>query len=193
MRLVLLGPPGAGKGTQASRIVERYYVPKLSTGDMLRAEVAAKSALGMQVEGILARGELVQDSILIEMIAGRIALDDCVNGFILDGFPRTLPQAEGLNTLLNDRLMKLDVVVSLDVDEAALLARIENRAKESGAAVRADDNAESLKKRLDIYQKQTAPLIAYYKNKGILKSVDGMASMDDVSASIYSILDALKH
>lgn len=192
MRLVLLGPPGAGKGTQADRIIKRYNIVKLSTGDMLRAEVAAKSPLGQKVEDVLARGELVSDATLIEMISNRIDQADCKNGFALDGFPRTTPQAEALDEMLAQRGLKLDAVVSLVVDENALLARIETRAQENAGAVRADDNAEALKKRLEVYRNQTLPLIEFYSKNGKLKSVDGMASIDDVSASIYAILDAVQ-
>ncbi|WP_068314039.1 adenylate kinase [Polycladidibacter hongkongensis] len=187
MRLILLGPPGAGKGTQAARLVEKHGIVQLSTGDMLRAAVAAESEVGLKVKGVLDRGELVSDELIVSIIADRIEAQDCANGFILDGFPRTIAQADALEELLANKGIKLDGVVQLEVDEAILLDRIKTRAAES-AEVRSDDNEEALKKRLDVYNKQTAPLVDYYKGKGSLKPVDGMQSVDAVAAQIDAAL-----
>jgi len=192
MRLVLLGPPGAGKGTQAVRIVEGQGIVQLSTGDMLRAAVAAGTPVGMTVKDIMERGELVPDDVVAAIVADRIDEPDCSNGFILDGFPRTVAQAEALDVLLTGKSLKLDVVVEIAVDGGILLERIEKRARETEGGPRADDNAEALKKRLAVYNEQTAPLIEYYKGKGLLKAVDGMQSIDDVSASINAVLAAAK-
>lgn len=187
MNIILLGPPGAGKGTQAKIIEDRDGLRQLSTGDMLRAEIAAQSALGVKVKAIMDAGALVSDEIVIEMIANRIEQPDCSKGFILDGFPRTVAQAEALDTMLAGKGKKLNAVIELAVDEGALLARIEKRAAES-TTVRADDNAEALKKRLVAYRSQTAPIIPYYKEKGMLKTVDGMADITDVTNGIAKIL-----
>ncbi|MEO1067443.1 MAG: adenylate kinase [Pseudomonadota bacterium] len=189
MRLILLGPPGAGKGTQAQRIVEERGVVQLSTGDMLRAAVAAGTPIGLQAKEIMERGDLVSDDIISGIISDRLDQDDCAAGFILDGFPRTVAQAEALENLLAEKDMALDAVVELTVDEAALLARIEQRAAETGGA-RADDNAETLKKRLAVYREQTAPVSDFYAKTGALKTVDGMASIDEVATAINEILDA---
>jgi adenylate kinase len=191
VRLILLGPPGAGKGTQAQRLVEKYSIVQLSTGDMLRAAVAAGTPVGIQAKGIMARGELVPDSVVVAIIADRIELPDARNGFILDGFPRTEAQAEALGKLLHQKGLDLDAVIELKVDESILLTRVERRVAEMtarGEAVRADDNAESLKKRLDAYRAQTAPLVHYYGGKGVLRTVDGMESIDDVTSAIGRIL-----
>lgn len=187
MNIILLGPPGAGKGTQAKIIEDRDGLKQLSTGDMLRAEIAAQSPLGVKVKAIMDAGSLVSDEIVIEMIANRIEQDDCRKGFILDGFPRTVAQAEALDVMLAGKGKKLNAVIELSVDEGALLARIEKRAAES-ATVRADDNADALKKRLVAYRSQTAPIIPYYKEKGMLKTVDGMADIAVVTAQIAQIL-----
>jgi len=192
MRLILLGPPGAGKGTQAQRIVEAFDIAQLSTGDMLRAAVAAETPVGLQAKEIMARGELVTDSVVIQIVSDRIDEPDCANGFILDGFPRTVRQAEALETLLESKGMQLNTTVELSVDEAVLLSRIEKRAAESAGGARADDNAEALKKRLDVYREQTAPLIEFYKGKGLLRSVDGMQPIDAVTASIMAVLETVK-
>jgi adenylate kinase len=191
VRLILLGPPGAGKGTQAQRLVEKYDIVQLSTGDMLRAAVAAGTPVGIQAKEIMARGELVPDAVVVAIIADRIEQPDARNGFILDGFPRTEAQAEALGQLLHQRGLALDAVVELKVDEGILLHRVERRVAEMtarGEAVRADDNAESLKKRLDAYRVQTAPLVHFYAGKGLLRTVDGMESIDDVTAAIGRIL-----
>lgn len=191
MKLILLGPPGAGKGTQAKLITERHGRVQLSTGDMLRAAVAAETPVGLQAKEVMAVGGLVSDDIVIQIIADRIQRDDCSNGFILDGFPRTLPQASALDRLLQDRGTKLDAVIEIQVNDGILVDRIEKRAAETAAAggqVRADDNAEALKTRLFAYYKETSPLIGYYFAKGLLTAVDGMGSIEQVSADIDLIL-----
>jgi adenylate kinase len=196
MRLILLGPPGAGKGTQAQRLVEQFKIVPLSTGDMLRAAVRAGSPLGRRAKDIMARGELVSDDIVVAIVGERIRQDDARDGFILDGFPRTVPQAEALDRMLADQRLALDAVIELKVDEGILIKRIEKRAAETiarGEPLRADDNAESLKKRLDAYRAQTAPLIGYYARKGLLKTVDGMAPVEKVGAAIAATLDTKSH
>ena len=192
MRLILLGPPGAGKGTQAQRLVERLGVVQLSTGDMLRAAVKAATPVGLKAKDVIARGELVPDDVVVAIVADRIAEPDARNGFILDGFPRTVPQAEALDRMLSQKGLALDAVIELKVDEGVLLGRIENRVAKTrarGEPLRPDDNPESLKKRLDAYRVQTAPLTGYYASKGMLKTVDGMASIEDVSAAVAAVLD----
>jgi adenylate kinase len=193
MRLILLGPPGAGKGTQAQRLVEKYGIVQLSTGDMLRAAVKAETPIGLRAKDIMARGELVPDEVVVGIIEERIAQPDAANGFILDGFPRTVAQAEALEKLLAKKGLNLDAVIELEVDDEALLARIEKRVAEMqarGEPVRADDNAESLKKRLDAYHAQTAPLSHYYRKKGMHRATDGMATIDEVTAAIEQLLAA---
>jgi adenylate kinase len=187
MRLILLGPPGAGKGTQAKRLVERFGVIQLSTGDMLRAAVAAGTPVGLRAKDIMARGELVPDEVVVAIVADRISEPDARNGFILDGFPRTVPQAEALDRMLAQKGLALDAVIELRVDEGILLGRIESRVASmaaQGEALRPDDNPESLKKRLDAYRALTAPLTDYYAGMGMLRTVDGMAPIDDVTAAI---------
>jgi adenylate kinase len=193
MRLILLGPPGAGKGTQAQRLVQKYGIIQLSTGDMLRAAVSAGSPVGLKAKDIMASGGLVSDDIVIGIISDRIEQPDARNGFILDGFPRTVPQAEALDRLLKEKGLKLDSVVELRVNEAALLRRVENRIADMqarGEAVRADDNAEALARRLEAYRVQTEPLVHYYGDKRVLATVDGMATIDDVTGQISRILEA---
>ena len=190
MRLILLGPPGAGKGTQAARLVEDYKIVQLSTGDMLRAAVAAQTPVGIKAKEIMERGELVSDEIVCAIISDRIDEPDCANGFILDGFPRTIAQAEALKDILAEKKLELDAVVEIRVDEGILLSRIEKRAAETAGGPRADDNAEALKKRLHVYGEQTAPLIEFYSASGELKTVDGMQDIDEVAASIKSVLSA---
>lgn len=190
MRLIFLGPPGAGKGTQAARIEERYGIRQLSTGEMLRAAVAAGTPVGQKAKDIMARGDLVPDDVVVQIISDRLDEPDCAKGFILDGFPRTVAQAEALDGLLKSKGIRLDAVVELEVDGSILIERIEKRARETAGGPRADDNAEALKKRLDVYHAQTAPLVAYYRDKGLLRSVDGMASMDEVTDQIVSVLEA---
>lgn len=192
MRLILLGPPGAGKGTQAQRLVARHGIAQLSTGDMLRAAVAADTPVGRKAKDIMTRGELVPDDVVVAIVADRIAQPDASKGFILDGFPRTVPQARALDRLLADKGLKLDAVIELKVDENSLLKRIESRCAETtarGEALRADDNPEVLQRRLAAYRAQTAPLIAYYGDRGVLATVDGMAPITQVAAAIDRLLD----
>jgi adenylate kinase len=184
MRLILLGPPGAGKGTQAARLVERHGIVPLSTGDMLRAAAAAGTPVGLRAKDIMARGELVPDEVVVAIVADRIDQPDARNGFILDGFPRTVAQAEALERLLRDKGLRLDAVVELKVDDAILLDRIRKRVAESAGSVRADDTPEALEKRLKVYHAQTAPLVAFYRDRGLLRSVDGMAPVDEVARQI---------
>jgi len=191
MRLILLGPPGAGKGTQAARLTEKFKIPQLSTGDMLRAAVKAGTPVGLQAKAVMDAGGLVSDEIVCGIISDRIEEADASNGFILDGFPRTVAQAKALDELLAKKAMGLDAIVELKVDENALLARIEKRAAETvaaGGVVRADDNPEAFKVRLTAYRDQTAPVSAYYASKGVLKTVDGMAPIDQVTAALDAIL-----
>jgi len=189
MRLILLGPPGAGKGTQAGMLVDRYGVRQLSTGDMLRAAAAAETPVGLKAKDIMARGDLVPDAVVNQIVADRVDEADCANGFILDGFPRTVAQAEALGAMLEEKSLTLDAVVELKVDEDALAARVEQRRAESGGAVREDDTVEALRHRLKVYGDQTAPLIAFYRETGTLRSVDGMQDIDKVGADIVAILD----
>jgi len=187
MRLILLGPPGAGKGTQAQRLVAKHGIVQLSTGDMLRAAVAAGTPVGLKVKDIMHRGDLCPDDIVVAIIADRIEQPDAKKGFILDGFPRTVAQAEALERMLREKGLTLDGVVELKVDEAALIRRIESRIKETlarGEPLRKDDDPEVLKTRLEAYRRQTAPLIYYYREKGLLRAVDGMAPIDEVTAAI---------
>ena len=215
MILILLGPPGAGKGTQSQRLVDAYGIVQLSTGDMLRAEVKSGSALGNRVKAIMDAGQLVPDQAIIDMIAGRIGQDDCSNGFILDGFPRTVAQAEALDGMLASQGLKLDHVIEMKVDDGALVERITGRfaCAKCGAGYhdtfqkpkvegvcdvcgsteftrRKDDNAETVKSRLEAYHAQTAPLLPYYESKGLLRTVGGMADIDDVTRALKAILDA---
>jgi len=191
MRLILLGPPGAGKGTQAQRLIAKHGIVQLSTGDMLRAAVAAGTPVGMRAKSIMERGELVPDDVVVAIIAERIDQPDARRGFVLDGFPRTVPQADALNRLLAERGLKLDGVIELRVDEDRLLQRIEKRVAEMtarGEKVRADDNPEVLKGRLSAYRAQTAPLADHYAGQGLLKRVDGMATIDEVTEAIDRLL-----
>ena len=213
MKIILLGPPGAGKGTQSKRLEKAHGLVQLSTGDMLRAERAAGTELGRKVQAIMDAGHLVSDDIIVDMIEKRIGAADCRNGFVLDGFPRTVPQAEALDAMLARRNMKLDYVIELAVDEDALVDRIDGRfsCAKCGASYhernkrpkvagvcdvcgskdfirRADDNAETVKARLAAYHAQTAPILPYYRAKGILRQVDGMADIPEVTRQIEAIL-----
>jgi adenylate kinase len=191
MRLILLGPPGAGKGTQAERIVARYGIPQLSTGDMLRAAVKAETPIGKKAKAVMDAGELVSDEIVNGIVSERIDDADCARGFILDGYPRTLPQADAVEAMMQTKGIKLDTVIELVVDDKALVGRIVKRAEEAKAAgkpVRKDDTPEVFDERLREYYKKTAPLTGYYYAKRMLTNVDGMQSIDQVTASIESIL-----
>jgi len=191
MRLILLGPPGAGKGTQAQRLVAKYGIVQLSTGDMLRAAVNAGTPIGRQVADIMARGALCPDEVVVDIVEARIQEPDARKGFILDGFPRTVPQAVALDRMLRSHGVSLDAVIELRVDEAALLRRIETRIAETkarGEAVRDDDNADALRRRLLAFREQTAPLIAYYQLQGVLRTVDGMAPIPGVTEAIDKVL-----
>ncbi|MCC6735532.1 MAG: adenylate kinase [Bauldia sp.] len=195
MRIVLFGPPGSGKGTQAARLIARHGIAHLSTGDMLRAAVAAGTPVGLRAKAIMDRGDLVPDEVVIGVIADRIEEEDARNGFVLDGFPRTVGQAEALATLLAERGIAIDAVIALEVDEAALLGRVEKRARETvaaGGAVRADDNPETLKRRLAAFREQSAPVADYYRRQELLSAIDGMREMDAVTAEIDRIVAEAK-
>ncbi|MGB8037547.1 MAG: adenylate kinase [Pseudolabrys sp.] len=195
MRVILLGPPGAGKGTQAQGLIAKHGIVQLSTGDMLRTAVAAGTPVGLRAKSIMERGELVPDDVVVAIIADRIDQPDAKRGFVLDGFPRTVPQAEALDRLLGERGLKLDAVIELKVDEGILLQRIEKRIADMtarGEKIRSDDNPEVLKGRLFAYREQTEPLVGHYASKGLLGRVDGMAAVDDVSAQISRILAPAK-
>ena len=191
MRLILLGPPGAGKGTQAKNLIEAYGIPQLSTGDILRSAIKAKTPMGLAAKEVMDRGDLVSDQIVNGIVSERLDSEDAKKGFVLDGFPRTIAQAEALDQMLNDKGMKLDAVVEITADAETLTQRIINRARESAATTgaRADDNAEVVRNRLTVYREQTAPLVAYYRGRGLLKSVDGMAPVDDVTAEIRRVVE----
>jgi len=194
MRLILLGPPGSGKGTQAQRLVKRYGIVQLSTGEMLRAAVAAETPVGLKAKDIMASGGLVPDDVVVGIISDRIDQPDAAAGFILDGFPRTVPQAEALDELLKKKHMKLDAVIELRVNESALIDRVETRAAETrarGEEVRVDDTPEVLTKRLASYRSLTEPLIHYYSERRKLMTVDGMMTIEEVTREIDRILTAV--
>lgn len=213
MNMILLGPPGAGKGTQSKRLEDAFSMIQLSTGDMLRAEVASGSELGKQAKVIMEAGDFISDEIIINMISGRVDQDDCKNGFILDGFPRTVPQAEALNKMLAEKSLELNNVIELTVDDEAMVERICGRytCSKCGSGYhdsfqkpatdgvcdscgstdftrRADDNEETVRNRLTAYHEQTAPIATFYGDQGILKQVDGMAQIDDVTQKLKNIL-----
>lgn len=194
MRLILLGPPGAGKGTQAQRLVEKYGIPQLSTGDMLRAAVAGGTEVGLKAKAVMDAGELVSDAIVNAIVSERIDQPDCARGFILDGYPRTLAQADAVEQMLSQKGLQLDMAIELIVDDKAMVGRIEKRAADAaaaGQAVRKDDNAAVYDERLREYYKKTAPLLGYYHAKGLVKGVDGMKSIDEVTAQIDSLLETI--
>ena len=193
MRLILLGPPGAGKGTQAQRLVAKYGLVQLSTGDMLRAAVNDGTPVGLRAKDIMARGELVPDEVVVTIVSDRVDEADARNGFILDGFPRTVPQAVALDRMLKEKGLELDGVIELKVDAGILQERIESRiadAKARGEQLRSDDDPEILKKRIEAYRAQTAPLVDYYQRLDTLKSVDGMAPIPEVASAIDRALGA---
>lgn len=190
MNIILFGPPGAGKGTQAELLVQSRGMVQLSTGDMLRAAIAAGTKLGLQAKEIMDAGKLVSDDIMIGMIAERMEADDCRNGVILDGFPRTVAQAQALDAMFADKGISLDSVIEIRVDENALFARIKKRAAETGGA-RSDDNAEVLAARLKVYHDNTAPVLPYYEDKGQLVTIDGMQSVEEVNKQIEACLNSV--
>jgi adenylate kinase len=192
MRIILLGPPGAGKGTQAVRIAGRYRIPQLSTGDMLRAAVAAGTPVGLKAKAVMEAGGLVSDEIVIGIVADRIEEADARKGFILDGFPRTVAQAEALDRMLAQKGLRLDAVLEFKVDEAALVGRIETRAAETrarGEPVRKDDDPEVFKTRLAAYNRDTAIVAPYYRSRGQLVEIDGMKPIDDVTEAVFKALE----
>jgi len=215
MRLILLGPPGAGKGTQAQRLQDAHGIVQLSTGDMLRAAVVAGSEIGLKAKAVMEAGDLVSDDIMVTIISDRIDQPDSANGFILDGFPRTVAQAEALDRMLDEKGLRLDAVIEMEVDDGVLVDRISGRytCANCGAGYhdhnlkpkvdgicdrcgskdfirRADDNAETVRSRLQVYHEQTAPLLPYYRERGILKAVDGMAGIDEVTQAMKALLEA---
>ncbi len=192
MNIILLGPPGAGKGTQAKVLEETHGIVQLSTGDMLRAAVAAGGELGQEAKAVMDAGRLMPDDIMIQIISERIDQPDCANGFILDGFPRTTAQAEALANMLSEKGLKLDFVVEIAVDDEILVDRINTRVAEMPEAERrSDDNAETLRKRLGVYHEQTAPILPFYRDRDMLKQVDGMQSIEEVTKQIEQVVAAV--
>lgn len=193
LNIVLIGPPGAGKGTQSKLLEEKFGLKQLSTGDMLRAEIANKTELGLKAQEIMDRGDLISDEIMIGMIASRMNKPDCKKGVIFDGFPRTATQAQALDFLLNQRGSPIKAAIRLTIDEDELVNRLNSRIEQTKAAgqpVRGDDNEETFRKRLGVYHEQTAPIIPYYEGLGLLKEVDGMQDIETVSRGIAAILSA---
>jgi len=191
MNIILLGPPGAGKGTQAQVLVEKQGLVQLSTGDMLRAAVASGSDLGQEAKAVMEAGKLMPDEIMVQIISDRIGAPDCVKGFILDGFPRTTAQAEALDEMLGEKGLPLDHVIEISVRDTILIDRINARVAQTPEADRRDDdNEETLKHRLKVYHEQTAPILPYYESRGMLKKVDGMKPIDEVSKQIEAIITA---
>lgn len=191
MRLIVFGPPGAGKGTQAQRLAERHSIPQLSTGDMLRAAVTEGTETGRRVDAIMDRGELVPDDVVNQMVSDRIDQEDWRKGFILDGFPRTVAQAESLTTMLEQRGVRIDAVIELKVDETSLVERMEKRVADTlaaGGTARSDDNRDTFVRRLDAYRNKTEPLLDYYRRRRELITVDGMQGIDDVAREIEDVL-----
>ena len=191
MNLILFGPPGAGKGTQAKILQEDWRLPQLSTGDMLRAAIAAGTELGKKSKAIMDRGDLVPDDVVVGIIGERLDKPDCAKGAVFDGFPRTIAQAEALDQMLSSRGDRIDAVIELRVDDDAMVGRMESRVKENPASARPDDNPETLKNRLAVYHKNTAPLLDFYHRQGKLRVVDGMAPIPQVAAAIRGIMNGL--
>jgi len=193
LNLVVFGPPGSGKGTQAKILQEKHSWPQLSTGDMLRAAIAAGTELGKKCKAIMAAGELVPDEVVIGIISERYDQPDCAGGAIFDGFPRTIPQARALDSMLKLRDKKIDLVIELKVDDKVLIERVKTRIAQSGGVARADDNPETLQNRLNVYYQNTAPLLEYYKRAGKLVTVDGMLPIDEVTKAIAEVIEKAGH
>jgi len=191
MNLILFGPPGAGKGTQAKILQEEWGLPQLSTGDMLRAAIAAGTDLGKRCKAIMDRGDLVSDDIVVGIIAERLDKPDCAMGAVFDGFPRTIAQAQALDRMLEGRGSQIDAVIELKVDDEAMVGRMETRVKENPGSARPDDNPETLRNRLGVYHRNTAPLLEFYRGQGKLVTVDGMAPIPQVAAAIRAVLAGL--
>jgi adenylate kinase len=193
LNLVIFGPPGSGKGTQAKIVQEKHGWPQLSTGDMLRAAIAAGTELGKTCKAIMDKGELVPDDVVVGIIGERYDQPDCEKGAIFDGFPRTIPQAKSLDSMLKLRSKQIDLVIELKVDDKVLIDRVKTRIAQSGGVARADDNPETLKNRLAVYYQNTAPLLEYYKRQGKLVTVDGMAPIESVTKAIAEVIEKAGH